>query len=445
MNTIPEKDTDFGTNHAVGAETRAAGRERPDESAISTAPDSKPEISVALLTAGIDKHYAYGLATALGSREAVMDLIGSDELEGPELRGIPGANFLNLRGDQRPEAKIIAKIFRVSRYYARLIHYGARSKAKVFHILWNNRFEAFDRTLLMLYYKFLGKKVVLTAHNINTEKRDAKDTRLNRFTLRIQYHLTDHVFVHTDQMKSELTREFGLPRNRVTVIPYGINNAVRQTELCSKEAKQQLGIRDTEKTILFFGRITPYKGLDYLVTAFQKDFAKRNDYRLIIAGRPMPGCEEYWRAVQEAIQKDVHSGRILIRADFIPDDEIEVYFKAADILVLPYRHIYQSGVLFLGYSFGLPVLAADVGSLKEEIVEGDTGFVFKPDDPNDLAKAIDQYFASDLFANLGTRREKIQSFAVRRHSWDTVGQLTMQVYSELLGRNSPSQSASRGC
>ena len=97
-------------------------------------------------------------------------------------------------------------------------------------------------------------------------------------------------------------------------------------------------------------------------------------------------------------------GRVLLRADFIPDDETEVYFKAADVLVLPYRHIYQSGVLFLGYSFGLPVLAADVGSLKDEIVEGKTGFVFRPEDPVDLARAIERYFASDLYADLNSRQ-----------------------------------------
>ena len=64
-------------------------------------------------------------------------------------------------------------------------------------------------------------------------------------------------------------------------------------------------------------------------------------------------------------------GRVLLRADYIPDDETEIYFKAADVLVLPYRQIYQSGVLFLGYSFGLPVLAADVGSLKDEMSRED--------------------------------------------------------------------------
>jgi len=122
----------------------------------------------------------------------------------------------------------------------------------------------------------------------------------------------------------------------------------------------------------------------------------------------------------------------LLRADYIPDDETEVYFKAADVLVLPYRFIYQSGVLFLGYSFGLPVLAADVGSLKDEIVEGTTGFVFRPEDPADLARAIEQFFASDLFANLSNRREEIQNFAREHHSWGVVGEITMNTYAGLL-------------
>jgi D-inositol-3-phosphate glycosyltransferase len=418
-------------NHDLEVETHEHGNGSPDESLIPVTFDSA-EISVALLTGGSDKHYVYGLSTTLGSKGATMDLIGSDELDEPELRSTPGVTFLNLRGDQRRDAKFTNKVIRISEYYAKLIRYAANSKAKVFHILWNNKFQVFDRTLLTLYYKFLGKKIVLTAHNVNMGRRDAKDTRLNRLTLRIQYRLADHIFVHTDKMKSELIGEFGVPGSRVTVIPFGINNAVPHTNLSPSEARQRLGIRANEKAILFFGRITPYKGLDYLVTAFQENLAGRDDYRLIIAGRPEAGYEQYGRAIQREIRKDVLNGRILVRAEFIPDDEIEVYFKAADILVLPYKHIYQSGVLFLGYSFGLPVLAADVGCLKEEIVEGETGWVFRPDDPADLARAIDRYFTSDLFANLSSRREKIEGFATRRHSWDIVGQLTMAVYSELL-------------
>jgi D-inositol-3-phosphate glycosyltransferase len=164
---------------------------------------------------------------------------------------------------------------------------------------------------------------------------------------------------------------------------------------------------------------------------------------LIIGGRPENDCQSYWSAIQESAREDVRLGRILLRAEHIPDDETQIYFKAADVLVLPYRQIYQSGVLFLGYSFGLPILAADVGDLKDEIVEGETGFVFQPDDPADLAKAIERYFSSDLFLDLSNRRQKISDYAKERHSWDVVGQMTMSVYAESLRMGSPRELPNR--
>src|SRR5580704_214357 len=117
---------------------------------------------------------------------------------------MPGVNFLNLRGDQRPNAGFVTKVFRILTYYSKLIAYAASARPKIFHILWNNKFETFDRTLLMLYYKFLRKRVVLTAHNVNKRRRDSRDSLLNRLTLRIQYQLADHIFVHTERMKAEL-------------------------------------------------------------------------------------------------------------------------------------------------------------------------------------------------------------------------------------------------
>ncbi len=163
---------------------------------------------------------------------------------------------------------------------------------------------------------------------------------------------------------------------------------------------------------------------------------------MIIAGRA-DNCERYWDTIRESIREDVQRERVLLRADFIPDGETELYFKAADVLVLPYRHVYQSGVLFLGHSFGLPVLAADVGSLKDEIVEGKTGFVFTSEDPVDLAKAIERYFASDLYANLNSRRLVIRDYATERHSWDVVGDMTVSVYAGLLRVPTPEQALNR--
>ena len=318
-------------------------------------------------------------------------------------------------------------------YYVRLIHYAAIARPKVFHILWNNKFQSFDRTLLMLYYKLLGRKIALTAHNVNARRRDSTDSPLNRLTLRIQYRLADHIFVHTEKMKSELLEEFGVRESAVTVIAYGINNAVPDTKLTPDEAKQRLGIGDGERTILFFGLIAPYKGLEDLVMAFERIVTRHLNYRLIIAGTPKKGCEKYWDEIQQTISRGVYGGRIIQKIKFIPDEQTELYFKAADVLALPYRHIFQSGVLFFGYSFGLPVVAADVGALREDIIEGKTGFLCRPCDPVDLAKAIETYFESDLFKDLNARRREIQEYAKARHSWDLVVERTRDVYAQLLG------------
>jgi len=397
----------------------------------SEASNAEQKIAVALLTGGSDRPYVFGLSTELISKGVVLDLIGSDELDSPDFHNLPGLNFFRLRGDQRSDASFVSKVSRMLKYYSRLIRYSATAKPRIFHILWNNKFETIDRTLLMLYYKSLGRRIVLTAHNVNAAKRDSTDTLLNRLTLRMQYLLTDRIFVHTEKAKLELNQDFGVPDARITVIPFGINNSVPNTCLTPSEAKQHLGIGDRERAILFFGRITPYKGLEYLFQAFRQLLGQRDDYRLIIAGRP-DRCESYWRRIREELAEYVRRGQVLLRSEFIPDDQTEVYFKAADVLVLPYRHIYQSGVLFLAHSFGLPVLAADVGSLKDEIVEGKTGFIFRPEDPIDLARVLERYFASDLFADLNSQRQKIRDYATQRHSWDVVGQITMNKYAELL-------------
>lgn len=402
------------------------------------------ESSVALLTGGDDRTYALGLATALISRGTALDVIGSDDLDCPEFREKPGLTFLNLRIDQRRDASLMKKVFRILLFYAKLIRYAAGAKPKIFHILWNNRFQFFDRTLLTFYYKLLGKRIVLTAHNVNAGRRDGNDTRLNRLTLRIQYHLAEHIFVHTKKMKQELEYDFGVEGTKITVIPLGINDVFPNTDLTATEARQRLNLGNGEKTILFFGRIAPYKGLEYLISAFQRLLTQRGDYRLIIAGKREPGYDVYWASVQEAIREDVRSGRILLRADFIPDNETEIYFKAADVFVLPYRHIYQSGVLFLGYSFGLPALVSDVGSLKDEIVEGQTGFVFRPEDPVDLAKTLERYFSSDLYANLSGRRQQIRDYATKRYSWDTIGEITTNVYASLLRGIASNSNAPKG-
>src|SRR6187399_456863 len=141
-----------------------------------------PSVSVALLTGGTDKDYAFGLASALGAQGVFMDFIASDEVDAADLRD-DRIRSLNLRGSLERDASMTQKGLRALKYYFKLIGYAARAQPKIFHILWNNKFLFFDRTVLMLYYKLLGKKVAFTAHNVNAGKRDGNDSVLNRLSL----------------------------------------------------------------------------------------------------------------------------------------------------------------------------------------------------------------------------------------------------------------------
>ncbi len=392
----------------------------------------QPAIEVSLLTGGFDRPYAFGLATVLAANNIRLDMIGSDDIDDPELHTTPLINFLNLRGAKPENPGLAGKVSRVLIYYARLIRYVAVAKPKVFHILWNDKLELFERTVLMPYYKLRGKKVVFTAHNVNAGKRDANDTFLKRFSLRSQYQLCDHIFVHTEKMKSELLEDFGVRGEAVSVIPFGVNNSVPNTKLNTAEARRRLGIPENGKAILFFGAIRHYKGLEHLVAAFQQIAANDPSYRLIIAGAPRKDSLQYSNDIQDTVAGHPSHAQVVQRIEFVPDSETEVYFKAADLLVLPYTEVCQSGVLFLAYNFGLPVVASDVGSFRDDIVPGKTGYVCRAADSPDLARTIETYFTSDLYKRLDESRQMIRDYANRSNSWQEVAEITRGVYTELL-------------
>src|SRR5678815_5780861 len=111
----------------------------------------------------------------------------------------------------------------------------------------------------------MGKKVLLTVHNVNAAKRDSRDTWFNRKTLGFQYWMADHLFVHTNRMRSELIADFRVPHTRISVIPFGINSIFPSRSITSQAARMHMGLHSEEKVGLFFGQIAPYKGLEYLI------------------------------------------------------------------------------------------------------------------------------------------------------------------------------------
>jgi D-inositol-3-phosphate glycosyltransferase len=334
-------------------------------------------MKIALLTAGKDPHYALGLLSGLVDQNIHIDFIGNDEMQKNEIVRKLNVTYYNLRGDQSPFASISRKVVRVLKYYLKLLNYAIRTDSQLFHILWLNKFIIFDGIFVNAYYKLLGKKLVFTAHNINIRERDENDHLLNRLFLISMYRLVDHIFVHTEKMKLQLIGDFGVSQDKISTIPFGINNVIPKSVLTRSEAREKLYLSDNDKIILFFGNIAPYKGLEYLIEAFVHVRKQIEGVKLIIAGQ-IKNCEPYWEHIRGVIKDHNLSEHIVERIEYIPDGEVEIYFKCADLLVLPYRHIFQSGVTFLAYSFGLPVVATEVGSLREEIIEGKTGYLSGP-------------------------------------------------------------------
>jgi glycosyltransferase involved in cell wall biosynthesis len=152
-----------------------------------------------------------------------------------------------------------------------------------------------------------------------------------------------------------------------------------------QQAKQQLGVSLEKKTLLFFGLIRDYKGLDVLLKSFNQ---LSEDYQLIIAGEVYGKTEKY----NQLIMKSANTA-IYFFNQYIPDDEVAIYFSAADVCILPYKSATQSGITATSFHFEVPLIASNVGGLAEAIENGKTGIIVPPNDEKALILAIEDVFA----------------------------------------------------
>jgi D-inositol-3-phosphate glycosyltransferase len=387
-------------------------------------------VRIILITGGAP-HYEAGLIAGLAEHNVNVNVIGGDDLADTSVLRNPKVCFLNFYGKSERGTALWRKILRIITVYLKLMTHVATSNARLIHIQWHYKLPFLDRTVLNFYYKLLGKKLVFTAHNIDAAARDGKQSWANRVTLRFHYQMMDRIIVHTEQMKAELNQGFGIPDSKITVIPHGVMSAVPETQLTKDGAREWLGLTNESRVILAFGLIAPYKGLEYLVAALARLRKEDKKFFLVIAGR-IKECQDYWDGVMALIEREELAGNVVTHLGHIPDESVEVFFKAADVLAMPYRSIFQSGVLFLAYRFGLPVIATDVGSLKNDLIEGKAGFVSKVDDSADLARTIEVFFASDMFANPEKKRREIREYASARYSWSSIANQTRQVYESVL-------------
>lgn len=179
------------------------------------------------------------------------------------------------------------------------------------------------------------------------------------------------------------------PDAKYIVLPHPLYTHFGE-KMQQRDARKLLGINEKLKTILFFGLIREYKGLDILLEAFDGLDA---GYQLIIAGEPYGSFGKY----QKLIDNNKNKERIKVFPEYIRDSDVKKYFSAADVTVLPYRNATQSGVSAVSYHFDIPMIVTDTGGLKEAVGERGTGLVAEYPDASCIKKEIEMFFNNPEF------------------------------------------------
>jgi glycosyltransferase involved in cell wall biosynthesis len=228
---------------------------------------------------------------------------------------------------------------------------------------------------------------------------------------RLETRLAHQLIVHGRQQAELLRAAYGTPDARINVVPLGVPAAFRSM------ASEHVG-RPEPRTVLFFGRLRAYKGLEVLLQAVPEVAARIPDLRVVVAG------EGSYPIVQQAAAE--HPERYTVINRFIPAAEVASLFQRAGVVVLPYVEATQSGVVPLAYLFGRPVVATRVGSIPEVVDDGSTGYLVPPGDPGALASAMIRLLEDD------ERREAMGRAAAakaeRDLSWGAIAARTTAVY-----------------
>ncbi len=192
--------------------------------------------------------------------------------------------------------------------------------------------------------------------------------------------------------------------------------------LPQKEAKLKLGLEADVSYLLFFGFIRDYKGLDLLIEAFADKRLRKFNVKLLVAGEFYSSPEPYLQLIRKNKLEDF----IVLRTDFIPDDKVNLYFSAADMVVQPYKSATQSGVTQIGYHFEKPMLVTNVGGLSEIIPHGKVGYVVETN-PESIANAIDDFYENERISEFEFNivEEK------KKFSWAAMAQTFLSIYNQV--------------
>jgi glycosyltransferase involved in cell wall biosynthesis len=293
---------------------------------------------------------------------------------------------------------------------------GLQIKGSVFHFHWWTYFFFPIILTIVIIAKIKKKKIVCTAHNIVGHETNIID----RFSSKLVFKLSNKIIVHSEHNKKQLKEKYNIPINNIYVQIYGTLNFYKTKKISKTEAREKLNLKNSDKILLFFGTIRDYKGLDVLLKALAKVIKEFPDVKLLIAGKPWENWNKYERIITEnKIQKNV-----IKHLKYIPTEEVQYYFQACDLVVLPYRHFEsQSGPGLISLTFKKPLIVSNVGSLPDLI--NNKKFLFTPNKQKVLASKIINFFKvkpSKKNKNI-TINNNLQPF-----NWYRISQKTLKIY-----------------
>jgi glycosyltransferase involved in cell wall biosynthesis len=356
--------------------------------------------------------YDHALCSALAAAGAAVELYTSRFAYGP----VPAAASYErresfYRGATRLGGTRARRALKLAEHVPDMLRYrrAARS-AEVVHFQWLS-VQHLDAHLLPSRRSRSGARrpLVLTAHDVlPREPRPGQREAQRRL-----YEEFDALVVHSEHGRRRLTGELGIDPARVHAIPHG---ALEHLVPEPGEPVEPPPLQSEKPVVLCFGLMRPYKGIDLLLEAWEGiDGAE-----LWIAGMPRMDVAPLRAAAPASV-------RFVPR--FITDDELPGYFRRADLLVLPYREIDQSGVLFTALAFGKPLLLSDVGGFPEVAAAG-AARTFPAGDAGALHVALSELLG-DPHAR-ATLASGARAAATGRYSWKAVARTTLALYDSLL-------------
>ncbi len=396
--------------------------ERAFMAAIVSAVERSRSVRVAMIEPvgghGGMNYYDFGLCQGLVGANVTPTLYTCDET-----RASPGLPFEVKRVYQR--------IFGADPAWRRGLRYLAGSlRALVGARRGGNRlahFHVFQVGVLELFNVLLARllllRVVITAHDVESFRGEWSGIKS------MVYGAADAVIAHNRVSQRELVRVLGIPERKIHVIPHGNYLGHVGAMPSAESARATLGLPRSATVLLFFGQIKEVKGLDLLLEAAASIKADVPELRVLIAGKMWGQDFAHYQAQIDRLGLREHC---VAHVRYIADDEVAAYYAAADLVVLPYRRIYQSGVILMAMSYGKPVLAADLHGMTEVIEDGATGYAFRTGDSAHLAQRLRTVLADPA----GMQRVAANGLELMRtrYSWEHIGQLTGACYRAVLAK-----------